>query len=155
MPTGRPDYRQGIDIEAQDLSEIAINLIAQSLDRISTITKNPSGTTVVFKSEIIAGATLVMHTVTAGKTLFLTSASLALGSLLTSDVCYLAVRNAIDVLQFDILRHRVKATADNSANVANSMALIPPLEIAAGWDVVVYSPDVDIAAAATFSGWEE
>lgn len=143
MAQGSEDYNQGINIKEQ------------SIDRISTITKAPSGTTAVYKSGIIAGDAIILHTITAGKTLYLTSTALAIGALDTSGNSYVAVRNTSDIIQYYLIRHNTKATTGNSGNVAFSIQLSPPLNVPEGWDIIIYSPDINISAAATISGWEE
>jgi len=143
MASGRPDYRHGQDLEAQ------------AIDRISTITKSPTGTDAVFKSHIATNATGVLHSVTTGKTLFLTAATLAVSSLDVSGIAYLAVRDDNDDIQYYLLRQNLRATTDNSANAAYSVVMFPPIEIAADWDIIVLSPHDDISASASISGWEE
>lgn len=191
MATGRPDFRQGMDIEAVDIGNIAIDiaaqslakmkvdiisqtltqlkidiqaqtignlnidLVAQALDRISTISRAPTGTTPVFKSALRINGTTILHTVTAGKTLFLTGATLGLSSLDVAEAGYLAVRNVANAIQYYIFRAGLEASENNSANLAFSLPAVPPIEIAAGWDIVVYSPSAGFASAGAISGWEE
>lgn len=144
-----------IDIAAQTIGNLSIDLVAQALDRISTISRAPTGTTPVFKSALRINGTTVIHTVTAGKTLFLTGASLGLSSLDVAEAGYMAVRNVGDTIQYYIFRAGLEASENNSANLAFSLPAVPPIEIAAGWDIVVYSPSPGFASAGAISGWEE
>lgn len=134
--------------------QIQVNLNTQGLDRISTISKAPTGTTPVFSSNDANTATAILHTVTAGKTLMLTGATMGASCLGANNYAYLAVRNAADAIQFYIFRHKIRSEVE-ATNISFSLAPVPAYPIAAGWDIVVHSPEAGITSSASISGWEE
>jgi len=139
---------------------IQIDLKTQTLDRVSTITKAPTGTTPVFKSGVAAGVITVLHTVTTGKTFYLTYANLATCVYDTAFWAYLAARDTADIIRFYIARMRVRGGSDEygyprPVNLSIPVNLSPPYPIPEGWDITLYSQSSKLDAAAVISGWEE
>ena len=93
----------------------------------------------------------IIHTVTAGKTFFLTGvscyshagAAIAIGSV--------AVRNGADVYQYALIG--LGAPINNRVGAA--ISLWPPIEIPAGWDVYVDCGGAGSDNSGTVFGWEE
>jgi len=143
MGSGRPDYRHGHDLEAQ------------SVDRISTITKAPTGTTKIFKSARIENGTTLLRQVPAGKTLYLTAVTMGSFSIDTAGESKVTVRDDLNADQYNILWAFPKAATGSPANITSSITITPPLEIPEGWDVVVVSDDANVTTTVSMSGWEE
>jgi hypothetical protein len=107
--------------------------------------------TQVEKSNSVTNGTIIVHTVTAGKTLFLCTVvvEFRFGGLAAWD--FLAVRNEADVFQYYIARLR-----DNTAGtVGLVIPYWPPREISAGYDIYLTSSGVNNDMAADIFGWEE
>jgi len=107
--------------------------------------------TQVAKSASAINATVIIHTVTAGKTLFLCSASLSLQSGVGGGNIF--VRNGADVWQFALLAAQIFTAAATSQG--SSITFWPPLEIAAGWDLCTISGAAACSASGFIFGWEE
>ncbi|HDZ62616.1 MAG TPA: hypothetical protein ENH40_05680 [Nitrospirae bacterium] len=143
MAKGRADYTQAVDVADQ------------TVDRISTITKAPSGTTQVFKNGIAAGGTSLLHTVATGKSLYMTGLFIAINSLDTSSPVNISVQDENDIWQYYLFKTTPRATLDNSANMALSIDIIPPQEITEGWDIKIYTGNAGVLLSVSLSGWEE
>lgn len=112
--------------------------------------KIPDGGTQVRKSDVADNVTKVLHTVTAGKTLYLSFFTLrAVRNV--DNYGYLAVRNTSDVIAYYI------ACVDSyTSTPGNSITgtLLPPLEITAGWDIILHSPAVGMIINGFIHGYE-
>lgn len=97
--------------------------------------KIPDGAVQVVNSDHVSDGAVVLHTVSAGKTFYLTHCSIdATGD--ADGFAYIAVRNTDDVDQYMILH----AAGHTGFGVTSSPVFIPPIEIPSGWDVTLYSP---------------
>lgn len=143
MTSGNEDYTTSTDIACQ------------SLDRISTVSKSPSGTDPIFKTGSAQGDVDLMHTITDGKTFYLTNIALANSTKDTSAHCHIAVRDENDITQYILMDLTAAGEVGNGASVSMSMPIIPPFEIQAGWDIFLESFNANILASALISGWEE
>ncbi len=102
----------------------------------------------IIKSNEVNNTTTILHTVTAGKTLYLCSCSLHVNAG-ANQLGHLKVRNVADVDQYFLLDLETAAQAPmHGQNTFN-----PPIVIAAGFDIVV---ETTAAQGAGFIfGWEQ
>jgi hypothetical protein len=105
----------------------------------------------VVKSSSAQNATVIIHTVTAGKTLFLCSVFLRAYWNVVGNSHPLAVRNAADVIQYTLLDMLAPAVGHGEV----SRAFGPPLEIPAGYDITIVSAGVGDIMLGSIFGWEE
>lgn len=97
-------------------------------------------------------ATTIVYTVTAGKTLYIVAANLSCVSTAAAAIeVSLFVRNAADVAQGYLI---ARYPGPGHLNCGGECAYPIPLQVPAGWDVVVYSAALGIGLA-SFWGWEE
>jgi hypothetical protein len=96
--------------------------------------------------------TTILYTVTAGKTLYIVAASLAVVSTAAAAIeVSLSVRNAADVTQaYLVPRYPGPGALSDGGECAYPI----PLSVPAGWDVVVYSAAGGVGLG-SFWGWEE
>jgi len=148
-----------IDITAQTIGNLAIDITAQTIDRMYILPKAPSSATTIYKSGNVSGSTTVLHTVTAGKTFYLTTGFLATSSVAINRTGYLAVRNGSDVIQYYLAYTYLRGGSLESGDIPPSLVvpitINPALAIPAGWDIVIYSQDSNITSAGGIGGWEE
>lgn len=95
--------------------------------------------------------TFILHTVTAGKTLFLCGMTFENNDSGTGHVGTLRVRNDTDVAQYDL----AQVFIDAIGQIITSKSYWPPLEIPALWDVVVISSAAGLDTRGFIHGWEE
>ena len=110
--------------------------------------------TEVTVSQQTAAATDIVHTVTAGKTLYLDSWTMSIkcsSGATGGQVGLLGVRDALDAFQFFLDRFE-SATID--INVANSGCFPTLLTITAGWDIYTYSSNANVEVYGFIHGWE-
>lgn len=113
--------------------------------------KIPDGGTQVAKEGSAAGADVIVHTVTSGKTLYLSACSLGIkNGLASTSSGYLGVRNASDTWQYMLLYTGVVANDGKTALLSFPI----PLEIPAGYDIVANSSDADVQVYAFIHGYE-
>lgn len=111
----------------------------------------PDGCTQVVKSGVIANAALVVHTVTAAKTLYLTNFSFSTYNTSgASQTGYLYVQNSVPVVQYTM----VAVMTPNNDGKAVADQLLPPLEIPAGWQIVILSGAANFNVNAFIHGYE-
>jgi molybdopterin-guanine dinucleotide biosynthesis protein A len=94
--------------------------------------------------------TTVIHTVTASKTFNLTSATFSATSTQDGKQNYLTVRNASDVEQWRIFD---TTSVLLETAITNSITFVPPVPIAAGWDITLVS-GANSATHAHIAGYE-
>jgi hypothetical protein len=96
--------------------------------------------------------TTIIYTVTAGKTLYIVAACMACVSTAAAAIeVSLAVRNAADVTQgYLIPRYPGPGHLSDGGEIAYPI----PLQVPAGWDVVIYAAASGIGLG-SFFGWEE
>jgi len=105
----------------------------------------------VAKSNAATNGTTIIHTVTATKTLYLCTSTLTYWGAVGSG--QIKVRNAADVDQYILVIGGLITAA--GAFFGLSIPFNPPLEIPAGWDVVVLSSIAASVAEGFIFGWEE
>lgn len=110
----------------------------------------PDGGIQVAKSATAENATVIIHTVTAGKTLYLSFFSVRISSHVNQSVT-LKVRNDLDVDQYESAKVNSYTGMPGFTVTGN---LNPPLEIPAGWDVVIVSPGAGAYGHAFIHGYE-
>jgi hypothetical protein len=107
--------------------------------------------TQVTKYATVTGATGNVHTVTAGKTFFMTSLVFSAWASVAGSYARVSVRNESDVLQYTICYFYMRDVSERVVSVTFPQ----PVEIAAGWDVFVVAGDANTSAFAFVHGWEE
>ena len=103
------------------------------------------------KSAEATNATVILHTVTAGKTFHLTGASLCESSTAAGNA-ELIVRNVADVTQYMIFKLRGQGAASYHAT---SLPFFCAVKIPAGYDIVVNSNPAGMVANGFICGWED
>lgn len=96
-------------------------------------------------------ATVVVHTVSAGKVFYLTFFSHTGFLSAAGEVSELIIRNAADALQLRL--SRFESPASETLSVA--VGLNFPIEIPALWDIAIYSSNAGIVSYGSIAGWEE
>lgn len=124
-------------------------LPSQGADPIP-VGKIPDDATQIAKSHVVQNGEVIIHTVTAGKIFYLTHYSFTPNSSVAGKYAQLRVRNDSDVVQYTITM--VLFDAAGQATVPGTF--IPPLEIAAGWDIFLYSNDGGTDARGFIHGYE-
>jgi len=94
---------------------------------------------------------VIIHTVTSGRTFYLTSVSWSANSSQTAVNFCLGVRNTSDVFVYDICAVFFRAVGQ----VGWGLTFNPPLEIPSGYDIYVHSSAVGASAKAFIHGWED
>ena len=97
------------------------------------------------------GGTTIIHTVTLGKTFFLSALSYTSFSDATPITMGVLVRNGADVHQYSLI-HELVALAHTNAF---GMSYPVPVEIPAGYDICAHSSGATGRASACIHGWEE
>ena len=121
--------------------------------RQNTRSGNGDTGTQINKSSYSTTDTVVVHTVTAGKTFYLTSASFGCRVAAINIYTFLGVRNAADTFQYNLLSLMTVGTVQNGP-IAKTFN--PPLKIPAGYDIYMYNVDgTGMAKSAEITGWEE
>ena len=105
-----------------------------------------TGTQILKNAASINNTEVVLHTVTAGKTLYLTNA--VLNNYASSGNAYLQVKNAADVLQYNLIfmEGQVDVIAHSYTN---------PVKIPAGYKIVGKSVTAGNYVSPSIQGWEE
>lgn len=118
---------------------------------IAEVLVGKRGTQVNKSGSLKATGQTTLYTVTSGKTLRLSNVwlSIAVNSAVGDAILY--VQNGSDVFQFALL-HICGKEVNNATGM--SRALISPIEIPAGYDIVL-STNADQPVQGGFSGWEE
>jgi len=104
--------------------------------------------TQINKSVEVNNTTVVIHTVTAGKTFYLVAAICSADAGIAK-ITHLAIRNAADTIQFIIFDF---ATAAQGI-ISDSVSFPVPIAIAAGWDIALITDNTH--AGAFITGWEQ
>lgn len=110
------------------------------------------GTQIAKSLNNVVNTTSTLHTVTAGKVLYLCSWSLQTYGAAAPWELALLVRDTGDVLQYEICRISIN-TANSSRGSAGQFW--PPLEIPAGYDVCVWDSTAASWSHGFIFGWEE
>ena len=101
--------------------------------------------------QVAVNATNIIYTVTAGKTFYLSHAQLNFYAVLAAITFLLYVRDGADVGQYNI----ISLASAGAGHLASPCVFYPPIEIPAGWDIVVSSNSLSGNAYAFIHGWEE
>jgi len=113
--------------------------------------KIPDGSIQVAKSNSAADGAVIIHTVTALKTLYLTHYTIIfMFNNAAAKIGNLSVRDDEDAFQYDIAKSYVWQTF----GVSISGNPTPPIEIAAGWDVFLQTDDANCIAYGFIHGYE-
>ncbi len=107
--------------------------------------------TQVTKHAAATNTTLIIHTVTSGKVLYMTSFFLSVRSGVGEGILF--VRDTSDVLQYHIVRVELFTKVSSGPGVG--LSLHHPIEIPAGFDVCVQSTPAFCIANGFINGWEE
>ena len=102
----------------------------------------------IIKYKSATATEAIIHTVTAGKTFYMTSCSISLRHTAADDA-FIRIRNASDVEVTRILH--ISANANSAGNSAKSFPM--PISIAAGYDITTKADNG--AATGSIEGWEE
>jgi hypothetical protein len=103
------------------------------------------------ESSLANGSTVVIKTVSSGKTLYLHYFFLSWRFTATGQTVQLTVRNASDVDQYDL----IKITSGAAGQGAEAVSLHYPIEIPQGWDIYVKSDTSGALAIGGIVYWEE
>lgn len=112
--------------------------------------KIPDGGTQVVKSDEIADTSAILHTVTTGKTLYLSHFTLCATRHVAASG-FLAVRDGNDS-QVYVISYVQSYTSTQGMAVSGSF--LPPLEIPAGYDVYLVSSDAGLFVNGFIHGYE-
>jgi len=107
--------------------------------------------TQVAKSTFANNATVILHTVTAAKTFFLTHYNYEFDPTATGQEGRLLVRNVADVIQYDIVYTAARSIDTDLV----SGTFVQPLEIPAGYDICLVSSALNAPVRVFIHGWEE
>jgi len=116
---------------------------------VTTVTLIPPVGTQVAKSEVATNETKIIHTVTTAKILYLSAISLCGKGAGNGDLS-LEVRDADDNFKYHILCTNFKA----GEACGMGTQFVPPLTIAAGWDIIVVSAVAGVEAHGFIHGFE-
>lgn len=120
-------------------------------DQVETVPVPPEGYTQVVKDGVATNTTTVMHTVTAGKTFYLTGHTFTINSTGAGNLGSLIVTNDADVEQYAIEKTSISIAA---TIINNAMAHVPPVEIPAGYKIKAVSDDGGLTVDACIFGYE-
>ena len=107
--------------------------------------------TQVIKSAYKINGTEIIHTVTAGKTLYLKGFFFESSSSVSGVAGALIVRNALDVLEYYLAYCYHRGASEKLAARDYSQ----PIEIPAGYDICIISGALTLEVLAEIDGWEE
>lgn len=94
--------------------------------------------------------TVVLYTVTAGKTLYVVSIFVETAQAVAAGGSgYLQVRNTSDVVQY-----QWKSYLPLAGQLEFALSFPVPLSLAAGWDIALFSDNANTYAIGTFTGYE-
>ena len=143
----------GRDI-ALDLKALTDNSIAGILQSLEEFCRSLNGDTGTQIQKITNedNSSSILHTVTAGKTLYLAGMILSINNAsAVIDVGDVYVRNGADVLQYYLARTWTKNLTTHSL----VKQYTPPKKIPAGWDIITVSGTVNFKLITIIDGWEE
>jgi hypothetical protein len=127
---------------------------------LSSLLRSLSGDTgtQINKYNSAENETKILHTVTAGKNLFLSAVSMNTyvdGTLGANQACYLFVRNGSDTLVYTLTQQNFANGLGIGTHPAGPRQFIPPIKIPAEYDVCLLSTALHVATVGCISGWEE
>ena len=156
----------GLDIPIANIVNAIHNLSSQTFevtqdtaaDLLATVTQDakdrynkiPDNASQIAVRKLANNSTEILHTVTTGKTLYLTAWTFTIDALATGDGI-LRVRNASDVAVYEIVYTSVRI-ANERFGLSDGFS--PPLEIPAGYDVVVTSSASNCFVSGFIHGYE-
>lgn len=107
--------------------------------------------TQIAKRAAKSNGTLIVHTVTAGKTFFLSHWRFRVDTTAAAHSGLFFVRDTDDITVYDIDDILMRTVGHYN----NAVALFHPIEIPAGYDVCISSSDAALSSSAFIHGWEE
>lgn len=93
----------------------------------------------------------IIHTVSAGKTFFLTTLLGVVNTSATGTLAQIGIRNVSDVTQYFLF----SSTFDQVGQLPIPLNFWPPHEIPAGWDIFSFSSAGTLDISVFLHGWEE
>lgn len=125
-------------------------LPSQGADPIP-VGKIPDGGTQIIKDGAVADGLQVVHTVTSGKTFYLSTAYGAnYNTSGGAGYVQILVTDDEDATQYLLLRLRLAA----DGSISETMSFLPPLEIPAGYKIKINSDAANVAGYALIHGYE-
>lgn len=113
--------------------------------------KIPEGATQIAEYGSASNTTTILHTVTGGKTLYLSACQLSCtNNAAARQTAYLEVTDADDNFQYSI----IPLACVSSFSVAGNISLQPPIEIPAGYKVKITSADAEFGVYGFIHGYE-
>ena len=107
--------------------------------------------TQVIKDGTANNNTVIIHTVSTGKTFYLTFFRHDADFITATSYATLFVRDDSDVTQYALSHYQGRV----SGTFGKAVGLYFPIEIPAGWDICVTTSSTDVRSRATIHGWEE
>jgi len=105
----------------------------------------------VAKHASATNAIAIIHTVSAGKTLFINSYAVSVDDIASGNAFFF-VRDTGDVVKYNLLFARVVA---NGGGITVTGCFPKPLEVPAGYDVCIQSTVPSLTTWGFIHGWEE
>lgn len=105
----------------------------------------------IVESGNISNDTVIVHTVTAGKILYLVTATFSLSASVANERGSMQVRDTGDVEQYRIFSQHMRVTG----SIMAAAHFNPPLEIPAGYDITILSEALTLVTYGFIFGWEE
>lgn len=113
--------------------------------------KIPDGGTQILKRRTIENAVSTIHTVTVGKTLYLSSVIISVRNT-SGGPGNILVRIKDD--ENGVVTYLVYTVSEDDKYICTPMAFLPPLELAAGWYIEGSSPAANIILIISIHGYE-
>lgn len=136
------------EVTLKALSEIIVKQ-ATATNLLATVT--PHVGTLIRKHASVINGTTVVHTVTAGKTLYLCGMVCVVTETTANGRGYMAIRNDSDVEQYLIFDVKLYS----AGIVPNNFVFNPPDQLSAGYDIIVHSDSDHIDTRGFIFGYEE
>lgn len=149
----------GIEIRQDTAADFNATVFLGTTDRqlLTNIKANTrslngdTGTQIHQEATQSGAGTAIVHTVTAGKTFYLTLTHFEGEASAANKLVTLSIRNDSDVTQFTLSSHTLSTLNET---LSENFAFTPPMKIAAGWDIVVTAVANSVSRAFVH-GWEE
>ena len=123
---------------------------AANIDPIP-VGKIPNGATQVAKYKSASNGTEIVHTVTEGKTLYISHIDFSgVNDAAATMITYLFMRNDLDVDQYYLFSVAIRA----GETICQSGGFLPPIEVPEDWDICIISLDASFYVRAFIHGYE-
>jgi len=139
-----------IGIEASDFEVYDVGKALGITGNVNVVPVPRTGYTQIAKSDSASNATVVLHTVTAGKTFYLTGANFLIYCTVAGTAFDFPVTNAADAIQYSLIKGIYMA----NVSIISPLYYSPPLEIPEGWKIKLISSDANIQLWASVFGYE-